>query len=291
MSLALKKSRWLLVFNCQAIGLGNCLNLLSDKVSVEAFDPASFKQHEAAILSRLPSYEKVLVLAAQPGTRMIEPDRHPDVWQVPGMVFHGYHPDLCYLADSGPLADGLLQSAYHSAIAYAAWRNGLDVQQALRLYRNDIYEKLGYFDVWDSERDRLLKFFTAYGFDMSQAFVEWSRSGAFMYSCNHPKIHCLRDLAAAILERAGHVPLKTGAMPHDNLANGPYFPVYPEIGARLGVKGDHGFKPAGSYELVGLEGYVSASFALYEANRDARPSYAPYFEMIERAIQVVAAES
>ena len=58
----------------------------------------------------------------------------------------------------------------------------------------------------------------------------------------HPKIDCLNDLARAIIRRAGLPLTNSLSRPPDNLATGPVFPVYPEIGRRLGVAGDYLFK-------------------------------------------------
>src|SRR3546814_9156860 len=52
---------WLLLYNCQGMGLGNSLNLLSDEIDVEYFDPASFRKKGKSILTRLQGFDRVLV--------------------------------------------------------------------------------------------------------------------------------------------------------------------------------------------------------------------------------------
>ena len=89
------------------------------------------------------------------------------------------------------------------------------------------------------------------------------RSEARMYSINHPRIACVRDVARCVLARAGIQAVYDDALPQDNLANGPIFPVYPEIGARLGVQGSLLFKLGGAYRFLRLADYVEASFRLY----------------------------
>ena len=70
---------------------------------------------------------------------------------LPHLWFQGYHPDLCYLAGKGPLSRGAA-GPYHSAIAWSAWRAGLDEQQTLALYNANTYEALGYLSAWDGAR-------------------------------------------------------------------------------------------------------------------------------------------
>ena len=100
-------------------------------------------------------------------------------------------------------------------------------KRTLALYREEIYAALGYLDRWDHARDRLLGTFRDHGFDISQPFIAWTRGEPFMHSPNHPRIHCLRDVACGILARAGLEASYLASLPHDNLANGPIYPVYP----------------------------------------------------------------
>ncbi len=54
-----------------------------------------------------------------------------------------------------------------------------------------------------------------------------------------------------------------GPAPPDPLTGGFIFPVYPEIGRRLGVEGELVFRNAGRDATVGLEQMLSESFAAY----------------------------
>lgn len=278
---------WLLLYNCQVMGLGNSLNLLCEDVDVEYFDPGSFRKQGKAILHRLPGFDRILVapqLEHELGEEWIGSAK---VWRIPTISFSAYHPDICYLLDSGSALKGPLGD-YHSLIAYAAFSCGLSEARARDLYQEPIYERLGYFDRWDRERSTLLGNFAGHGFDIAAKFVDWSRNGPFMYSFNHPRVRCVRDVAEAILARAGLEPAYRDALPHDNLANGPIFPVYPEIAARLGVEGSLLFKLGGKYQFIRLDEFLAESFRIYRANPriGIRPEFA---RILQRAIDTIRA--
>jgi hypothetical protein len=284
---AAESKRWLLLFNCQAIGLGNCLNLLAQQTRVDVYDPVTFEEERPALLARLGDYVELVVRTNAPELRAFPKHVRRAIRQVPSLLFHGYHPDFCYLAESGPLSGGPL-GHYHSAIAYAAFHCGLDEGQARELFRGEVYEQLGYYDAWGVERDRIVAHFDMWGFDIRQSFVDWTRDGPFMYTTNHPRIAVLRDIARMLLEHTGEPATKTALLPHDNLANGPCLPVYPEIGARIGLQGDYVFKSGGTYRTFGLEEFIAGCFAVYRAHPELRANYASYGEKIQRAIEYVS---
>lgn len=270
---------WLLLYNCQGIGLANCLNLLCDDIEVEFHDPAGFNRNRDAIVARLPEFERILVAPQLEKNHALDFSGLDTVWRIPTISFDAYHPDICYLVNAGKSLKGPLGD-YHSLIAYAAFRRGLNKAQALSLFNERVYDALGYFDRWDAARARLLGLFRHHGFEIAASYANWSRSGAFMYSFNHVRIHCLRDVALQILGRAGLQAQDSGLLPHDNLANGPIYPIYPEIGSRLGATGSYRFKLGGKYQCIGLEDFIAASFELYRSTdgADVRPEYARMFE-------------
>lgn len=276
---------WLLVFNCQVLGLGNSLNLLSDEIHVEHYDPAAFRKNAADILDRWDSFGRVLIA---PKLESLLPDElrgTNKVWKIPTISFNAYHPDICYLLQGdkvfkGPMGD------YHSAVAYAAYRNGFSIDETLRLYAEQTYDRLGYFDCWDLAKGQLLDNFARAGLDLGPQFVHWSRNGAFMYSDNHVHVGCLMDMAKAILRSAGKAITFEGIAPHDNLLNGPVFPIYPEIASRLGVQGSYLFKLGGQYRFIRLDRFVSESFAAYQQHPEI--SVMPdYSHVVERALDVI----
>ena len=250
----------------------------------------SIPEHLIAAVIRscqnLDQYERILIAPVVEQRLGLDFGIHPRVWRVPHVMFHGYHPDLCYLAETGPLSTGPL-GHYHSVLAYAAFRCGLNERRAATLYREDVFETLGYFDTWDTERETLLNNYERMGFDLGPSFAKWSGNGPFMHTINHPQITCLRDLACIILKRAGIERAANRFIPHDNLAQGPIFPVYPEIGSRLGVNGNFFFKPGGRYRFLDLGQYLNACFEIYRRFPEERPTIKRYEEKIAKAIQMV----
>ena len=277
------RQRWLVVFNCQAMGLANCLSLLSDEVTVEYHDPISFPRARSQLIGQLDQYDRVIVAPWFERNYGVDFGRVANVWRIPPLNFHGYHPDLCNLTViGGPLRGN------HSVIAFAAYRCGMDVTETIRLFNPRTYEQMGYFDTWNADRAALLEQFSASGLDLGRYFVDWSRHGPFTYIPSHPAIRCLRDLARALLERAGLRAIATRLLPHDNLMNGDVFPVYPELATRLGVTGDYLFKRPLAYNLIGLRQYLEECHAFYRTCTDLNPTR-PYRSLFDRAIRTIEA--
>lgn len=262
--------RWLLLYNCQAQGLANCLGLLGEDLQVDAFEVPSVQADAPGVSRLLANYERVLLLPAVRGIAGFDPDGPAQLRDLPSILFSGYHPDLFRLGDGAGLRHGPLGN-FHSLLAYGGWRLGRDVAATAALFRDDTFEALGYFDGWVPERDALLARFARAGLDLRAEFVEWSRRGPFMYNPIHPAMPVLRDLARRLLQEAGVPCRATTLLPHDNLVAGAVFPVYPGIAARLGVAGGFEFKPQGRYETWGLAEFVARSFAAFERHRDAAP--------------------
>lgn len=271
---------WLLIFNCQASGLGNCLNLLSNSIHLEHYDPTGFVDNADAILARLDSYARILIHPGIERQLQLDLGGRTNVWRLPSLGFSGYHPDLCYLALTGDLTKGPV-GPYHSMIAYGAFCCGLDENETIALFCEETFEHLGYFDSWEKERAKCLGAFEQLGFDMGRYFIEWSRNGPWMYSINHPKIHCLRDLGKAVLNRANLDINGSDILPLDNLANGPVFPIYPEIGSRLGVRGSYFFKRGNDYRLKPLNQFVSESFNSFRNCSDVSATPSEFLPLLE----------
>jgi hypothetical protein len=277
---------WLVLFNCQATGLANCLNLLCPDIAVEYHALSPKMANINALIASKP-FDRILTFPHNDQAFGIDLSGRENVWQIPTILFHGYHPDFCHLFSRGKLLKGPLEGL-HSIIAHVAFRCGLTEKQALKLYCEDTYKRLGYLDGWDDERDRFVNVYKKHGFDVSQCFIEWTRSGAFMHTLSHPKINVLRDLAKMIINRSGYRLNTTSILPHDNLANGPVYPIYPEIGSRLGVRGDYLFKFGGRYECIDLEEFVHLSYEIYRGSPEI--TFHPLYEdRLSSAVSIIEA--
>lgn len=254
--------KWLLISHCQTFGLTNSLNLLAPGIEVEPMGIWGYRDNMAAVTQTLSQYDRVLALPEVLDTPGADFSTAHKVDQIPGILFRAYHPDLCYATSGGEVLKGPAD-AYHSMIVIAAFNRGLSVDDTLRLFNFKSYETCGYFDLWPSESEALLASFRAIDIDLSSDLRRWATTSAFMYSINHVRIGCLYDIARAYL-RGENIPIiDSDVLPPDNLAQGACFPVYPEIGERLGVEGSYAFKRQDSYRRFTLEEFVRGSFDLY----------------------------
>ena len=257
--------KWLVVSNCQTFGLANCLNLLGRSIEVEAIDMRTFRLKKAAYAEKLPGYARVLIhpdLAKTDGdalTGAVGLDR------IPAIQFAAYHPDIAYVGAKGARVVGPMHE-YHSMLVLAAHDLGLDVRRTVSLFRGEVYERCGYLGMWTSERDAVIADFAGCGLDISQMIRRWGRAVPFMYSVNHPRIHCIFDIAKLFLEQNGIEMHAGDVLPHDNLVSGPVWPVYPEIAEIHGIRGSLAFKLPSKYRQIDLEEFVTLSLAAYAAH-------------------------
>jgi hypothetical protein len=164
---------------------------------------------------------------------------------------------------------------YHSAIAFFAYRSGLSVEAALRLFKHQVFDALGYFDVWDAAAEQLLKNGRALSIDLSADLLRWTNRGCFMYSINHPKPRVLFDVARHLMAKADvpTAPIDFDNYVVDDLARGFIYPVYPEIAEFYGIEGSYIFKGAHFSLSIGignfwnLRRFVEECYGLY-ATRD-----------------------
>lgn len=257
--------QWLVMSNCQTVGLANCIQAQTAEVAVTALDPAMYRARPMRMNARMRKFDKLLIYPGiKSEVRKAKLERIEVHVELPIVTFRAYHPDLIYIFDRGRPLSGPL-SHYHSAIAFACHRKGLTVTDAQGYFNGPFYEKCGYFDLWAGERDRLLAEFKACGLDIRSRFLNWGRERAFMYSYNHPRIGPLYDIASTLLSSAGLEPQRSDLIPQDNLANSATFAVYPEIGEALGVPGSYDFRSVGDYRPMRLHEYLTRCYALYQS--------------------------
>lgn len=256
--------RWLLLFNCQALGLANCLSMATSAVAIEYCDFPKFRRSPGEYLDKIDSYDLVLTAPQFLYTEVADLSKLARIVTLPTLYFDGYHPDLCHVHSGSGLLKGPLGD-YHSSLAFAAYKCGLNPAATKALFSAKMYESLGYFGRWHEAKRRLVADFSNHGLDISAAFSGWSRSPtAFMHSVNHPVIGCLHDIARALVRSQGLEDEATHLRPHDNLLNGPVFPVYEEIAEHYSVRGSYRFKLAGQYRHVDLDQFIQGCFEVYD---------------------------
>lgn len=258
--------RWVVLSNCQTRGLVNCLSLQNLGVQVDPVEIWSLVHEVERFKIELQQYDRIFVTDEVLRMGLLDFSQFAGVMRVPYVEFGGYHPDICYVWTSTghvktPMSD------YHSIICLAAFKKGLSEADTRALYNRRTYESGGYFQSWDLEKQRLFAKFDSYGFDFSAEFRRWTMRDSFMYSINHPTIHCLYDVAAQITRRCGREPVRTPLRPHDNIANGNAYPIYDEIAESIGIEGSYLFKPGEQYSFITLEQFIAGSFESYR-NQD-----------------------
>jgi hypothetical protein len=191
---------------------------------------------------------------------------HPKTTMWPGFGFDGFHPDIVYLFDP---AGGLIRSAmgdYNSRIIVAAFVANCSPEQTRRLFNRLSYGRLGYFDAFPKARAATTVLLREHGLDAERLLPGWLSPGPFMHTVNHPAMRVVADIARHTLAAAGvAVPPAVAATVDDPLA-GCKWPVYPEIGERIGIPGDLLFV-TGHHGSAGmsLEEMIAGSFAAYAA--------------------------
>jgi hypothetical protein len=214
------------------------------------------------------------------------------VQRLPTVVFTGWHPDCIRLPSASPHTDPM--GPLTSAIAAAAYALGWGQAQALALFREDIYRRLGYFDEFAKATLFLKRLFAKQGIDIEPYWDDWVRS-PFMHTTVHPTSAVLADIALAVAIRLGLAPPGTPRFKPaaDPLSAHAVWPVYPEIARRLGVEGDYGFQTAirqGERRRLTLEAFVAESYAMFP-DREPSDFEIPALLRVRDLIASVAAEA
>jgi hypothetical protein len=193
------------------------------------------------------------------------------VSHIPVIGFEGLHPDCVHLHDAAGMRFGGAIRGYNSALSFACFLEGIDPERAERLFNSYVFASLGYFDLHGLQLATMREKWDALGFDLPAALAE--APPVFMLTVNHPVVGLLFALARQALRRVG-LPMVSAAPPEDHLAQGPIWPVYPEIAARLGVPGGLRFR-AGRRVQLDLPDFVRGSYAAYAARDGIRAIAAP----------------
>src|SRR3546814_8657963 len=84
--------KWLLVYNCQAPGLKNCIQLLSQEVEVEAYVFSQFQKVADGLKSKFDQYDKIIVAPKFANTATVNFSELCNVLKLPPIFFDAYHP-------------------------------------------------------------------------------------------------------------------------------------------------------------------------------------------------------
>ncbi len=234
--------------NCQAGGVADSLELLSNGSAVKwllvSNDPkvlfGELSEHlndpGHTVLLHESVREIILVNDA-----LVKFDRPENIY-IPTIAFAAFHPDIQYGFANGAVVKSGLDSDWNSRIMLWAYSNGLSQGETANLFREEVFQALGYFDEWDKSAETLKKSFDSCGFDYGRWIRSVQRTGVFMYGINHPMQIGLSQLAVQIAEKVfpnSHVVIEDLHTFTTDYLSHIVWPVYPEIGDHLGVEGSY----------------------------------------------------
>ena len=262
--------------NCQHLGLANSIRALRPDIEVISFEIVlvALQGREIPTMDELTTCD-VVIVDPRPGCPPALSEENLrsgiKILKIPPVTFTGYHPDTIYISTA--INDVEVPEAcgpYHSRLAVAAYLLGYSPIDTKTLFNTFVFSKLGYFDEFAKSRALLENDFHECGFDIGPLFAGWAKSGCFMHSINHPKLHVLFDIARLACQAAG-LELEPGdgriAMIPDNLLEGgPLMPVYPDIANAVGCDGHTMFKSqrdANIVRLITMPAFIDACFKAY----------------------------
>jgi hypothetical protein len=246
------------VGNCQSFGVAYAMKALDPNACVDLYWAIAKSRADVKLLAKtLATYDYVFShefpagCVRGGGSKELK-DLLDKVILFPVVTFAAFHPDLIYLQDA--MGNGHINGPVgplHSALAVFAFRQSLSLTQANALFNRNVYEALGYFDMWNgAAADFISASKRKFEIDFSEELMNWARRGVFMYSIIHPKPFVLFDVAKKLFSRAGLAirEIDKDYFAIDDLARAEIFPVYPPIGELFGVSGSYTFKRS-NYQL------------------------------------------
>ena len=264
------RQRWVVISNCQTVGLANSVEALARDIDCTGVDVHEFRRIVADERDHFRHYDYALVLPE--AIEGIEADLPPHRL-VPAFQFPAYHPDSVYVFADGAFFPGVIDM-YQSMIALAAFKEGLDAERAATFFTGEVYRRAGYYAMWEPFRDWLIAHFGAAQIDVTPLFLRRARGRALMHTVNHPAIEVLFDIARTILVQMEQPIHEAVPPPPDNLA-AVAWPIYPEVGERLGLAGAYLFKPAYRQKPLTLVEYLDESLRLFAARDRSELSVIP----------------
>lgn len=257
--------------NCQVGGIADALELLSNGSAVEGVlvsnDPATllgelseqFKNQENMILM----HESVRQIIAV--NELLSEFARPGIIYIPTISFAAFHPDIQYAFVNGAVVKSGLDSDWNSRLMLWAYFNKLSEKNTEKLFRENTFEALGYFEEWDNSTNTLRKSFDECGFDYGRWIRSVQRTGVFMYGINHPMQIGLSQLAIQIAEKVfpnSHVEIEDLHTFTTDYLSHIVWPVYPEIGDQLGVEGSYHWRVARKH--ASLTEFIELCFSTWD---------------------------
>lgn len=260
-----------IISNCQKDSLAVCIAALNHGFKIDTYMIHEVVGDADRLRSILMASD--YVFAHTPLRATVPSDLAHKVTYFPNLAFAAYHPDLTFARGATPGGEfetifGPLY-VYQSALALYGYKEGMALDDVAALYCPAVYGRLGYLDEWDNSRRQLLAEGDACNMPLGAYIEKWSRGRSFMYSSNHPTLEVMEDIARELLRRIGMFAFDDSKHQflEDPLKAQPIWPIYPEIGERLGVRGSLDFKinePHGTLELRDFLTHSYESFSKFD---------------------------
>nr|WP_246735698.1 GSCFA domain-containing protein [Agrobacterium sp. a22-2] len=255
--------------NCQANSMAACLRVMLPSDSISHLN---IHRADAKVLQReIENAETIVTHRIAAGARQDWVNGSKAKVQLyPRVTFMAFHPDYTHVLSGekkvmSPLGDP------HSALIFHAWRNGISKADTVNLFNRGVFEKLGYFDLFDASMKAAKSEGDATGFDLPSMVRQWLSRGSFLHTINHVKLFAISDLARQVCKMIGVQPkieYPEDVIPDPALV-GPGWPIYPEVADRYGLRGSRVFKLKDNAvdgtkgSVLDLVEFVDRSFAAY----------------------------
>jgi hypothetical protein len=190
------------------------------------------------------------------------------VVQIVDVVFDAFHPDLCYARKKS--TGELTTIPYNSAIVAWCYAHGVEPADVEPLFSRTTYQLLGYFNRWSLSVADLRSRFDIAGLtsdEFTRFFRSIKRTGSFMHTNNHPKVHVVVELARLAAARLGvaGASLEREIVVNDGLS-GSRWPVYPEIADEFALAtGSTCWHFNDQPILTSIRGYVDFAYSSYRS--------------------------
>lgn len=276
------KHKIVIIGNCQVAVIGKLIEAMSPETSVisiglEESNPDGLASGNLDISQYVEESSHVFIQTFREPFASRFFGNFPLVLQkhsvIPSISYSAFHPDMGYIETtegsylSGPLGD------YHSLLCFWAWQKGYSAQEAVKLFRYEVFRELGYLSQKSSSDTFLINIGKSVGIDMQAHLNRWAARGCFMHSLNHPKLFVLADMARFALAREG-IAFAPGIENYlsDDLAVHPCWDVYPDIARNFNIEGSYSFKKGRGMgtssrpaPMLSLDEFVKASFENYNS--------------------------
>jgi|ERR1700679_931891 hypothetical protein len=121
------REKWLVISNCQTVGLANSLALLCPHADINMCDYWSFKAAPDAWRNKIPEYDQLIINPEIQELGLIDFSAMANVTWVPAIQFRAFHPDLLNVFHAGQSVKSPMDD-YHSVLIFAAYKLGFDAK-------------------------------------------------------------------------------------------------------------------------------------------------------------------